>query len=202
MNERWRRAARKPAMPRSPIAAGPETWEDIPPGTPFEVVKRAPDGAVAATYSATSIVTAAPAPWIALAAVWTHGFVDLDGLRFVPGDHLVEYFSPSDPYNAFVVHAPDGALRGWYANVTYPAALERRDDRLTLTWHDLYVDLVMLPDGRTTIRDEDELADSHLATRDPELHAAILAARDRLIDLAKRRAFPFDDRDRPAAKTE
>jgi predicted RNA-binding protein associated with RNAse of E/G family len=200
MNDRRRVSARGPAMPRSPIAPGPESWPDIPPGTAIEVVKRSPDGAVAATYPATSIETDAPAPWIALAAVWTHGFVDLDGLRFVPDDRLIEYFSPRDPYNAFVVYAPDGALRGWYANVTYPAALERRDGRLTLTWRDLYVDLVLLPDGRITIRDEDELADSGLARRDPALHAAILAARDRLIDLAERRAFPFADRDRAAAK--
>jgi hypothetical protein len=54
----------------------------------------------------------------------------------------------------------------------------------------------LLPDGRLTIRDEDELAASHLATRDPALHAAILAARDRLERLARRRAFPFHDHDR------
>lgn len=194
-------SAREPAMPRSPIAPGPASWPALPPGTPVEVIKRAPEGAVVATYPATVIATEAPPPWVALAATWTHGDVDLDGLRFVPGDRLVEYFSPRDPYNAFVVFAPDGALRGWYANVTYPAALERRDGRLTLTWHDLYVDLVMLPDGRTTIRDEDELAASGLATRDPALHAAILAVRDRLRDLAARRAFPFSDRDDRALRT-
>ncbi len=152
MNQPRRRAAGDPAMRRSPIAPGPTSWPAVPTGAQLKVVKLAPDGATAATYPATSMATAAPAPWIALSAVWTHGFVDLDGLRFVPGDQLVEYFSPRDPYNAFVVYAPDGALRGWYANVTYPAALERRDGRWTLTWHDLYVDLVMLPDGRTCTR--------------------------------------------------
>lgn len=190
-----RRAARAPAMPRSPIAPGPASWPSLPPGTPVEVTKRAPAGEVVATYPATAIASVAQAPWLALAATWTHGFVDLDGLRFVPGDRLIEYFSPRDPYNAFVVFAPDGAARGWYANVTYPAALERQDGRWALIWHDLFVDLVMLPDGRTTVRDEDELAASGLEARDPALHAAILATRDRLCDLARRRAFPFTDRD-------
>jgi protein associated with RNAse G/E len=192
--------ASTPAMPRSPVAPGPPSWPAVPPGAEFEVIKRAPDGDVVATYPATAIASAAPAPWIALAATWTHGNVELDGLRFVPGDRLIEYFSPRDPYNAFVVFAPDGALRGWYANVTYPAALDRRDGRLTLTWHDLYVDLVMLPDGRITIRDEDELAASGLAALDPPLHAAILAVRDRLRHLAARRAFPFNDQEEPGAQ--
>ncbi|HEX5500267.1 MAG TPA: DUF402 domain-containing protein [Thermomicrobiales bacterium] len=182
-------------MPRSPVAPGPPTWPEFPPGTRFEVIKRAPDGSVVATYPATAIATDAPPPWIGVESTWTHGRIDLDGLRFVPGDRLIEYFSPRDPYNAFVVFAPDGALRGWYANVAYPTALEWRDDRPTLAWHDLYVDLVMLPDGAIAIRDEDELADSHLAKRDPALYAAILATRDVLHDLARRRAFPFADQD-------
>ncbi|HEU0113706.1 MAG TPA: DUF402 domain-containing protein [Thermomicrobiales bacterium] len=197
MSDAGRQRAAAPAMPRSPVAPGPPAWPALPPSTPIEVVKRAPLGDVVATYPATAIAAGAPPPWLALAATWTHGLVDLDGLRFAPGDRLIEYFSPRDPYNAFVVFAPDGALRGWYANVTYPAALERRDGQLTLTWHDLYVDLVLLPDGQTTIRDEDELADSHLAGRDPALYRAILAARDRLLALARRRAFPFADRNEP-----
>jgi uncharacterized protein len=186
-----------PSMPRSPAATGPAAWPNLASGATVDVVKRAPDDAVAATYPATVLDAGAPPPWIALAATWTRREIDLDGLRFTPGDDIVEYFSPIDPFNVFAVFAPHGVLRGWYGNVAYPATLDWSNGRPRLTWHDLYIDLVMLPDGQLTIRDEDELAASRLATRDPALHAAILAARDRMQDLARRRAFPFHDRDRP-----
>jgi hypothetical protein len=41
------------------------------------------------------------------------------------------------------------------------------------------------------VLDEDELAEAGLAATDPALHAMILAARDELLELAARQAFPF-----------
>jgi predicted RNA-binding protein associated with RNAse of E/G family len=84
-------------------------------------------------------------------------------------------------------------LRGWYANVTYPALLDPTTDPPTLTWHDLYLDVVALPDGTTVVRDEDELADSGVATTAPDLHALILAARDELLARRHDHTFPFHE---------
>lgn len=53
------------------------------------------------------------------------------------------------------------------------------------------MDLVVLPDGTTIIRDEDELAEAALAVSDSALHAMILDARDELLRLAGERAVPF-----------
>ena len=170
------------------------SWPDLTPGTVVTVVKLAPDGSEVARYPGTVIEAGAPSPWVAVRATWTSRAIELDGLRFVPRDILHEYFSPEDRFNVFAVFAPDGSLRGWYANVTHPTALDAGTDPPTLAWHDLYLDVVALPDGTVAIRDEEELAEAALADRDPALYAAILAARDEILDRLERRAFPFHAR--------
>jgi predicted RNA-binding protein associated with RNAse of E/G family len=184
------------------VAGGPgrsESWPPLPPGTALTVVKLAPDGTEVTRYPGTVLAAAAPAPWLAVAARWRNRRVDLDGLAFVPGDTLREFFSPVHPFNAFAVVAPDGRLRGWYANVTHPTALDLATDPPTLTWHDLFVDVVALPDGTVTVRDEDELADAALEEHDPALQAAILAARDEILARLTTGAFPFHAGDRVGA---
>jgi predicted RNA-binding protein associated with RNAse of E/G family len=157
------------------------------------VVKWSPEGDEVTRYPGWVIEEGAPAPWVAVRANWVTKVVEMDGLRFVPGDRLHEFFSPKHPYNLFSVWSPQGILRGWYANVTHPAMLDPSTEPWTLIWHDLYLDLIGLPDGTMAIRDEDELADSGLLATDPELHRSILATRDELIALFSRRAFPFHE---------
>jgi hypothetical protein len=72
--------------------------------------------------------------------------------------------------------------------------MDAKTDPATLYWHDLYVDLIGLPDGSYTIRDEDELEESGIKEADPELYSLILAARDELIRLFQVREYPFHDR--------
>lgn len=169
------------------------SWPPLPPGTALTVVKRAPDGAEVTRYRGAVIEAGAPPPWLAVAATWTSRHAHLDGLDFIPGDTLHEFFSPTDPFNLFAVFSPEHRPRGWYANVTHPATLDPGTDPPTLTWYDLYVDLVALPDGTATVRDEDELLESGLATADPALHALILATRDELLRRFETRAFPFHE---------
>jgi len=166
-------------------------WPRLAAGTALTVVKRAPDGREVARYPAAVVETVAPPPWLEVVAGWRNRRVELDGLVFEPGDTLHELFSPAHRFNAFAVLAPDGRLRGWYGNVTHPPTLDLGADPPVLTWHDLYLDVVLLPDGALSLRDEDELAEAGLATRDPALHAAILEARDRLWERATRREVPF-----------
>jgi hypothetical protein len=172
-----------------------ETWPELPPGTAIQVVKLNPAGDEAARYPAVVVEVGATSPWVAVRATWVSRRYDLDGLIFEAGDRLHEFFSPVDPFNLFSVWTPDGRLRGWYANVTYPARLDPTTEPPTLFWHDLYLDVVALPDGTTVVRDEDELAASGLADRGPALHAAILAARDELLARRLAGAFPFHERD-------
>jgi predicted RNA-binding protein associated with RNAse of E/G family len=107
------------------------------------------------------------------------------------GDELLEYFSPTEWFNAFAVYAPDGELRGWYANVTYPTTIDAATEPPTLGWRDLYLDVVVRQDGTHTLRDEDELEEAALDERDPALLAAILRGRDAILGRLERGQFPF-----------
>jgi protein associated with RNAse G/E len=128
-------------------------------------------------------------PWIAVRAEWSLPRVDLGYLDFEPGDFLHEYFSPDHPFNAFAVFAPDGRLKGWYCNVTYPARIEGEQ----ISWQDLYIDIILCPDGRTAVLDEDELAEAGLEQTDPGLFRFILDARDALGQRIQERAYPFSE---------
>jgi predicted RNA-binding protein associated with RNAse of E/G family len=168
-------------------------WPGLPAGSELRIVKVSPEGEEVTHYPGWVIAAGAPAPWIAVRAEWVRRVVEMDGLRFVPGDRLHEFFSPSHWYNLFSVWSPEGALRGWYANVTRPTRLDLATAPPSLYWHDLYVDLIGLPDGAFAIRDEDELAASGVHERDPELHRRILETRDELLRLYRARAFPFHE---------
>ena len=179
---------------RTEMNAPDADWSELEPGDRLEIVKLAPDRSVAARYPGTVIEYDAGTFWLVVRATWVMHEVETDGLRFVPGDELHEFFSPRQRFNVFSVFAPDGALRGWYANVTHPARLDLATEPPTLFWHDLYVDVIVLPDGGASVRDEDELANSNLESTDPALHAVIRETRDMLIAVAAARAFPFHER--------
>ena len=192
--------AQPPIEAEASGAAAHGAWPDRRAGQRLTVVKLAPDGTFVTEYPGEVVAIDAPDRWLAVRAVWTNKLVVLDGLAFHPGDTLIEFFSPAAWFNAFAVHAPDGALRGWYANVTYPTTFDPAPAPPRLTWHDLYVDVVARPDGTYSVLDEDELADSGVATTAPELHARIVAGRDAILGHLQARAFPFDRASgRPAA---
>ena len=169
------------------------------PGDVLSVVKLAPDGTEVARYPGTVVTRPGAGGWVEVQAVWTYGRIDVDGLIFEPGDELHEWFSPSADFNAFALHAPTEAFKGWYANVTYPARLDIETVPPTLAWHDLYVDVIVLPDGTTTVCDEDELAASGIASRDPRLHRRILRARDEILRRHDHRLTPFGTSPKPGS---
>jgi hypothetical protein len=175
--------------------AGHETaaWPVLTVGTELRIVKLSPDGEQVTTYPGWVIDAGQPEPWIAARADWVRKIVEMDGLRFVPGDRLHEFFSPAHPFNLFSVWSPQGVLRGWYANVTHPSRLDTTSTPSTLCWHDLYLDVIGLPDGTCVVRDEDELAESGLESADPALYRLILKTRDDLLSRFKSRAFPFHE---------
>lgn len=152
----------------------------------WSVAKLRPDGSVAARYQAHELP--APPGWIGLRANWVYGRVDIGYFAFEPGDVLDEYFALDGWYNAFATFR-GGTFVGWYCNVTYPTIV--RPDRRELDWHDLYVDILVTADGTVHVVDEDELAASGLAAANPELHAAILHARDELLTHIRTNTYPF-----------
>lgn len=161
------------------------------PGRAVSVVKLEPGGVEVARYPAVVIAEECPAPWFAVEARWVMRPVEVYGLVFQPGDTLIEYFSPGHWFNTFRVIAPDGSVRGVYGNVTRPAGISSVDGDTVVTWHDLYLDVVRLADGSVHLCDEEELEESALRERDPELHRLVMNTARDMIGLATGQSFPF-----------
>ena len=81
--------------------------------------------------------------------------MDIHGLFIGNGDRFVETWYTDRWYNIFEIHArADDRLRGWYCNIGRPAEM----DANTLSYIDLCLDLIVLPDGKQIVLDEDEFA--------------------------------------------
>ncbi|MFI9153451.1 DUF402 domain-containing protein [Streptomyces sp. NPDC053367] len=119
---------------------------------------------------------------VAVRAPWAgEGVRDFGFVRFEPGDVFTEYYWRDRWYSVKEVRDAQGALKGWYCDVTRPATLSGGE----LVVEDLDLDLWRSADGSDVRRlDEDEFADSGLAERDPAAAAAAVAALDELEALA------------------
>lgn len=75
------------------------------------------------------------------------------GILLRQGDRFVETFYSNRWYNVFEMHdKEDDRLKGWYCNVCRPASLEEE----SVAYMDLALDLLVYPDGRQLVLDEDE----------------------------------------------
>ncbi|WP_405611263.1 DUF402 domain-containing protein [Streptomyces sp. NBC_00076] len=120
---------------------------------------------------------------IAVRAPWAgEGVRDFGFVRFEPGDVFTEYYWRDRWYAVKEVRDGVGALKGWYCDITRPAALSGAE----LVVEDLDLDLWVSGDGTDVRRlDEDEFAESGLADRDPRAASAAVAALDELEALAR-----------------
>ena len=79
--------------------------------------------------------------------------LEFHGILFGQDDRFVELYHTGRWYNIFEIHArEDDHLRGWYCNVTRPAVIGED----TIAYVDLALDLLVYPDGRQLVLDEDE----------------------------------------------
>ena len=70
-------------------------------------------------------------------------------------DRFVETFYSDRWYNIFEIHdRDDDHLKGWYCNLSRPARFEQG----AVSFVDLALDLLVYPDGRQLVLDEDEFA--------------------------------------------
>ena len=77
------------------------------------------------------------------------------GMTLAKGDRFVETYYTNRWYNIFEIHARENDhLRGWYCNIGHPVEIEGD----TLSYIDLALDLLVFPDGRQLVVDEDEFA--------------------------------------------
>lgn len=97
-------------------------------------------------------------------------------------DRFVEIFYSDRWFNIFEIHdREDDHLKGWYCNICRPA--EFANGRVSYV--DLALDLLVYPDGRNLVLDEDEFVDLHL---DGETQAQALAAMEDLQELFRQHA--------------
>jgi len=82
--------------------------------------------------------------------------IDVAGLVLRVGDSFHETFYFRRWYNIFEIY--DGGtkrIKGWYCNVGYPAEM----DGDVVSYRDLALDLLVFPDGKQIVLDEDEFED-------------------------------------------
>jgi uncharacterized protein len=105
------------------------------------------------------------------------------------GDRFVELFFTDRWYNIFEIHdREDDRLKGWYCNVTLPAEIDENQ----VAYVDLALDLLVYPDGRQLLLDEDEFSLLHL---DEDTRQKALQALDDLrILLAATPPFRLENR--------
>ncbi len=123
---------------------------------------------------------------VCVEAFWTRPAMELGYTTFETGDRFTEWYYTDRWYNILRIHAQDGALKGWYCNITMPATIADG----VIAYRDLLLDLWVAPDGQTQTLDEDEFnADT---TLDANIRATARAALAELQALVGRRATPFE----------
>ncbi len=100
---------------------------------------------------------------ISLAATFRHEPVSLKGITLQPGDRFVEHFFADRWYSIFEVYdGDDGRFKGWYCNLSRPAAIAEH----SVSAEDLALDLLVEPDGRATTLDREEFEALALSTEE------------------------------------
>ena len=90
---------------------------------------------------------------LVLEAFFDRGDTPVDEIVLRKGDRFIEYYFLDRWYNIFQIFArEDQQLKGWYCNISQPAALHKD----TIVFQDLALDLLVYPDGRQVVLDEEE----------------------------------------------
>jgi hypothetical protein len=101
------------------------------------------------------------------------------GITLRENDRFIERYYDNRWYNIFEIHdRDDNRLKAWYCNVTSPAEFSPGK----IAYIDLALDLLVYPDGRWLILDEEEFAE---LTLDPEMRKEARNALAELISMAK-----------------
>jgi uncharacterized protein len=112
---------------------------------------------------------------------------------FFGGDRAVEYFYADRGYNVIAGYAPDGALRACYCNICTPTAFVYAADGPELHFVDLDLDVLVWPDGRCVVTDEDDFAENSVRYGySPATQEAAWQAVEELLVAVRARQAPFD----------
>ncbi len=108
------------------------------------------------------------------------------GMILGKGDRFIEMYYTDHWYNICQIHSrDDDSLRGWYCNISFPVEINGS----MLLWRDLALDLLVFPDGRQIVLDEDEFAALDIA---PEIRSAAWMALGELQKIFRDNKLNFD----------
>ena len=117
----------------------------------IKIQKKNPAGEVKYEYE--GVVLSHDEHLIVLEALFDRADLPFMGVVLKTGDRFVEYYYADRWYNIFTIYdRDDGALKGWYCNISEPAVFE---DNM-VSYVDLALDLWVSADGKQTVLDEDE----------------------------------------------
>jgi predicted RNA-binding protein associated with RNAse of E/G family len=98
--------------------------------------------------------------YIRLEAFFNRDDLPLEEVVLKRGDRFVETYYTQRWYNIFEIYDRDaGDFKAWYCNVGYPAEVEEN----IVSYRDLALDLLVYPDGRQIVLDEDEFEQLNLS---------------------------------------
>jgi protein associated with RNAse G/E len=101
------------------------------------------------------------------------------GIVFKENDRFIERYFADRWYNIFELHdRDDGHLKGWYCNVTLPAEFSPGK----IAYVDLALDLLVYPDGKYLVLDEDEFSELPL---NPAVRQKARQGLNELIEIVK-----------------
>ena len=92
-------------------------------------------------------------------AFFNRSDLDFNGLLLKQGDRFLELYPFDKYFNIYEIYDRDSGLRkAWYCNVTRPIRIMDA----CISYDDLALDLLVFPDGRQLVLDEDEFAELNL----------------------------------------
>ncbi|MHC1783890.1 MAG: DUF402 domain-containing protein [Anaerolineaceae bacterium] len=113
--------------------------------------------------------------------------IPFQGIVMRTGDRFLEKYFLNRWYNIFEIHdREDDLIKGWYCNISKPAEVE--DDRIAYV--DLALDLLVYPDGRQFVLDEDEF--TALKISDAERSKAVAALEELQIQFSNAALAKFE----------
>jgi len=123
---------------------------------------------------------------ITIEASFDRDEIQFQGIILRKGDRFVETFYSDRWYNIFEIYDVETKqLKGWYCNVCRPARIEDKH----VFADDLALDLIVYPDRRWLVVDEDEFAQLEINKEDKERAQEAL---EQLTHLVRERMPPFD----------
>ena len=130
----------------------------------IDIIKLRSDGSEAIRYSARLLHFDARWGYARVEAHFGFESADVGAFTIYRDDRMIEHFWSARHYNVFEVYAPEGALRGFYCNITRPAAISPS----TISAEDLALDFVADTAGTRFVLDEEEFEELQIDVSERE----------------------------------